>query len=119
VAAYTVLDGGATAGSRNDHYRRWVRQQQQHEQSDGLILGLCAGIAGVWVTECVSKRVTEPVFFTIIEQSAATAPDGRNEHRRQQNHPACWVPSAQQRRHLLRTWRILSEGRPWSIGDSW
>jgi hypothetical protein len=93
-----------------------MRLQQQHEQSDGLLLGLCAGIAGVWVTECVSKRVTEPVFFTIVEQSAA-APDvctGINKSR-----PECWLLSAQQRRHLLRTWRILSEDRPWSIGDSW
>ncbi len=117
MATYTVLDGGATAGSRNDHYRRWVRQQQQHEQSDGLILGLCAGIAGVWVTKCISKRVTEPVFFTIVEQSAATAPDARTDIT--SSRPACWLLSAQQRRHLLRTWRILSEGRPWSIGDSW
>ena len=104
MAAYTVLNGGATAGSRNDHYRRWVRQQQ-HEQSDGLILGLCAGIAGVWVTECVSKRVTEPVFFTIVEPSAATALDARTDITSSRS--AHWLLSAQQRRHLLRTRRVL------------
>jgi hypothetical protein len=84
-----------------------VRFQQQHEQSDGLLLGFCAGIASVWVTECVSKRVTEPVFFAIVEQSTATTSDvrtGTNKSRRE-----CGLPSAQQRRHLLRTWRILSE----------
>jgi len=51
-----------------------VRLQQQHEQSDGLLLSLCASI-GVWVaepiTERVGERVTEPVFFSILEQSAA------------------------------------------------
>jgi hypothetical protein len=92
-----------------------VRRQQQHEQSDGLILGVRAGLAAVWVTKCVSKRVTEPLLFTIVEQSAATAPDDRTGS----SCPACWLLSAQQRRHLLRTWRILSEGRSWSIGDSW
>ena len=69
-----------------------MRQQQRREQPDGLILGLCAGIAGVWITECISKRVTEPVFFTIVEQSAAV-PDvltGIISSR-----PACWLLSAQ------------------------
>lgn len=53
-----------------------MRHQQQHGQSDGLLLGLCASI-GVWVaepiTERVGERVTEPLLFTIVEQSAATA----------------------------------------------
>jgi hypothetical protein len=69
-----------------------VRHQQQNEQSDGLLLSLCAGIAGVWVTERVGKRVIEPVFFAIVEQSAATAPDvrtGTSNFR-----PACWLLSA-------------------------
>ena len=91
MAAYTVLNGGTTACFRNDHYRRWVRQQQR-EQSDDLILGLCAGIAG-WVTECVSKRVIRPIFFTIVQQSAATALDARTDI--SSSRPASWLPSAQ------------------------
>ena len=70
-----------------------MRLGQQHKQSDGLLLGLCAGIAGVWVTECVSKRITEPVFFTIVEQPAATAPDARTGTINFR--PACWLLSAQ------------------------
>ncbi len=53
-----------------------MRLQQHREQSDGLLLSLCASI-GVWVaeptTERVGERVTEPVFFSIVEQSAAPA----------------------------------------------
>jgi hypothetical protein len=49
-----------------------VRLQQQHQQSDGLFLGFCAG---VWVAEPISERVGErvivPVFFAIVEQPAA------------------------------------------------
>lgn len=54
-----------------------MRLQQQHEQSDGFLLGFCASI-GVWVaesiTERVGERVAEPLLFTKVEQSAATTP---------------------------------------------
>ena len=52
-----------------------MRLQQQHEHSYGLLLGFCASIGG-WVaesiTERVGERVTEPLLFTIVEQSATT-----------------------------------------------
>jgi hypothetical protein len=50
-----------------------VRFQRRREQSDGLLLALRAGIADVCVAERIGERVTEPVFFTLVEQSAATA----------------------------------------------
>jgi hypothetical protein len=52
-----------------------VRLQPQHEQSGGLLLALCASIAvrvAKPITERIGERITEPLLFTIVDQSAAT-----------------------------------------------